>query len=714
MHTRTRTALVTLTLNTVLTVLKFVAFAFTGSLAILAEAWHSFADIATSATALLAVRRQLRQQAGDRRGHSGDPFAHFDKKRLPAGDDPSDASMTLESLCDEDLVAETTETDASDLSITMESSDPAAITTEHGPVTTGEWSSSAHQVPDWPEGSGDGEEDEASEPGNSSPGSLSDEDAGAANASPSDEVRSSRWRWLANAFSPVGRFLRWIWRLQPEQQAALVIGLFLAGIGIAVLRKVLTASPTEVDRPLAAGIAFLVFSLASYGVSRFELGVGKSEGSAALSADGMHARADAVATLLTGISLIIYHFGFNVDRPVAGFLGLIILSFAAETLVNLVMAARRGDGKFVLEHRTTDLLAALVDPRTMVRYGRQLLGWLDRGGATARGVGRALRAVPWLVLVAIVLGYGSTALYRVQPHEEGIVEVFGQVANPREPAQPGLHVKLPWPMARVYKIPSQRVQELEVGNVTRDPNVPLIWTRQHGTDEVFVSGDNNFLYPYLVVHYRVADAYDYHYGVMEPQRVITNVAVGVLTRESAQLDFYEAALERRDELGAHVAAHIQQELDGMNAGVEIIDVLVKDIHPPRDVARSFEGVVAAMQDHQTLINAAEGYRNAKIPQSRADALRRVAEAHAYVADNKIRSEGDSARFTLRREAFKTNRRVTRQRLYVDAMVRALKGRRKVIVSPDAGQPDLWLDQSVPAPPRPTRKRSEGSSGGSGR
>ena len=711
MHTRTRTALVTLILNTVLTVLKFVTFAFTGSLAILAEAWHSFADIATSATALLAVRRQLDQ----RPGKAGDPFAYFDKKRMPDGDAPSDASMTLESYCDDELVADTTEIDASVLSTTLESADLAAITTEHAPAVTGEWSSAAHQVPDWPEDSGEAlDGDGADKPEESASVSISEAGKSAADDPPGDGERSSRWRWLAVPFRPVGRFMRWIWRLQPEQQAALVIGLFLAGIGIAVLRKVLTSSPTEVDRPLAAGIAFLVFSLASYGVSRFELGVGKSEGSPALSADGMHARADAVATLLTGISLIIYHFGFNVDRPVAGFLGLIILSFAVETLVNLVMAARRKDGKFVLEHRTTDLLAALLDPRTMVRYGRQLLGWLDRGGPVRSGLGKGLRAVPLLVLAAIVLGYGSTALYRIQPHEEGLVEVFGQVANPREPAQPGLHAKLPWPMARVIKVPSRRVQELAVGNVTRDTTVPLIWTRQHGTDEVFVSGDNNFVYPYLVIHYRVADAYDYHYGLMEPARVIENVAVSVLTRETAQLDFYQAALEHRVELGHHMASHIQQELDGMHAGVEVLDLMIKDIHPPRDVARSFEGVVAAMQDRETLINAAEGYRNAQIPQSRADALRRVSEAHAYVADHKIRSEGDASRFTQRREAFKTNRRVTRQRLYVDAMARALKGRRKVIISPDAGQPDLWLDQSVPAPPRPTRKRDEAKSGGSSR
>ena len=74
MDIRTRTALVTLVLNTILTVLKFIAFAFTGSLAILAEAWHSFGDIATSATAVLSTWRQVRRRAAEARA-SEDPDA---------------------------------------------------------------------------------------------------------------------------------------------------------------------------------------------------------------------------------------------------------------------------------------------------------------------------------------------------------------------------------------------------------------------------------------------------------------------------------------------------------------------------------------------------------------------------------------------------------------------------------------------------------------
>jgi len=331
MHTRTRTALVTLVLNTVLTVLKFIAFAFTGSLAILAEAWHSFGDIATSATALLSVRSQARQTSQDDGDEAG-------------VDEPG-----------------------------------------------------AHDAPSWP---------------------AADTVDGPA------EPRRKRGRvrgWFARMGSALRRGGGRVWDLLPEQKAALIIGLFLAGIGVALLRKVLTAEPSVVERPLVAGIVFLIFSLASYAVSRFELGVGQEEGSPALVADGLHARADATATLLTGVSLILYYFGVNVDRLVAGLLGVIILSFAAETLVNLFVGVIKGEERYVLRHRTTDLLGAVLDPRTLSRAWSRLGRRLAEGGPMMRSAGRALRALPWVAAVGLVIGYASTAVYTISPEQEAVV-----------------------------------------------------------------------------------------------------------------------------------------------------------------------------------------------------------------------------------------------------------------------------------------------------
>jgi modulator of FtsH protease HflK len=606
MHVRARAALVTLLLNVLLTALKFAAFGLTGSLAILAEAWHSFGDIATSAMALLSVRRQAR------------------RREPPEEPDPS----TPEELA----------------------------------------------------------------PGEPAP-------------------RRGR---LASIRRAAGRPFVRLWALEPEQKAALAIGLFLAGIGVTVLRKVLGSDPTEVLMPLPAGIAFLVFSLASYAVSRFELGVGESEGSPALIADGMHARADAVATFLTGLSLIAYHFGANADRAVAGLIGVIILSFAAETLVILAICSVRGERRYELNHRTHDLVGALADPRALARSWRWLHTRLDGGGRLARELARGVRAAPWVVGAALLLLYASTAAFTVAPEQQALVERFGRVRASAPLAGPGLHLKAPWPIDRVVPITTGRVRQLSIGNRSRDGSVPLIWTREHGTDEVFVSGDNNFFYPSVAIHYRVGDPHAFHYGAVEPERLLEDVALEVITSRFASRSFYGLALDDREVFSEEMCAATQLALDQLGAGIELIDAVVKDIHPPRDVARSFEGVVAAMQDHETFVNEAESYRNSAIPEARADAARLQAEARAYVADHATRSEGDAARFRMRAQAYDAIGGVTRERLYLEAMGRVLEGRRKVLVCPECGQPDIWLDQTIadrPVQPQADGRAAAGRSGG---
>ena len=54
---KVKTAAAATAMNTILTAIKFLLYLFSGSMAILAEAWHSFSDIATSLLVFIAIRR---------------------------------------------------------------------------------------------------------------------------------------------------------------------------------------------------------------------------------------------------------------------------------------------------------------------------------------------------------------------------------------------------------------------------------------------------------------------------------------------------------------------------------------------------------------------------------------------------------------------------------------------------------------------------------
>ena len=57
MNKRIRTSLIAISITLGLTILKFVFYYISGSIAVLSEAWHSFSDITTSLAVLFALWR---------------------------------------------------------------------------------------------------------------------------------------------------------------------------------------------------------------------------------------------------------------------------------------------------------------------------------------------------------------------------------------------------------------------------------------------------------------------------------------------------------------------------------------------------------------------------------------------------------------------------------------------------------------------------------
>jgi len=106
-------------------------------------------------------------------------------------------------------------------------------------------------------------------------------------------------------------------------------------LSISIILKVFRARPTTISQPLLTGACFILFSFGSYFLYRFKTTVGNRERFAALVADGLHSKSDMVITLVTGVSLLLYHFGVNIDKALSFVIALFILSFAVETIVNV-------------------------------------------------------------------------------------------------------------------------------------------------------------------------------------------------------------------------------------------------------------------------------------------------------------------------------------------------------------------------------------------
>lgn len=562
MDLKEKAALTTLSLNTLLTILKFVLFAFSGSLVVLAEAWHSFSDIATSFLVYVAMLRKRRKKEKN-----------------------------------------------------------------------------------------DGKEEE-------------EEKAPESGARP---------------------------KVNFEQAVSIGIGVFLLVVALMLMWKFFFFTPAPVKNPLLAGLIFLGFSLGSYAVYRFETTVGRQTGSVGLMSDGMHAKIDMAASLIAGFSLILYHLGFDLDVWVAGFIALIVLAFSIETLVNVVISIVRKESKVVFQYKYYTIIFKALTPRRLVVAGE----FLDKH-LRIRFFGTALmKKAPLYLMVIAVLGsigwWISTAVFKVGPSEQAFVERFGRPLNPESPLGPGMHTKAPWPVDRAVIADTESVRRLNMGNMPDANTFALLWTQRHGEEIPFLSGDNNYFYPYLVVHYKVKNLYDYLYENHDPVELAQDIAIQILNKFFATRTFTEIVLDSREYMMVDLGRKLQTRLDELKTGIEIVTVAVKDIHPPIIIADSYEMVIASIQEKEMMINDALGYKNQNIPETRGDAIRLRKDAEGYAFEMPVKARGDAEMFLLQLPENEEIKRLTRTRLYLSAMAEALLGRSKILVDPEAGVPELWLN-----------------------
>ncbi len=484
-----------------------------------------------------------------------------------------------------------------------------------------------------------------------------------------------------------------------EKWASLLIGFVILLAAIGVANKALYGPDRDIPSPYLYGIFFIAFAGGSLVVSLFEVKVGRELDSPGLIADGLHSRADMVSSLIAAGSLIalqlgLNQLGINFDRIGAWILIFFILSFALETLVNFWWSLHGRKGW--KDRVAIGFLAAGLKPRTWKKLLQGIgdLFFWNRWPKRARiEFGTVLIA---LLAVGVGLLFLSTCLTVVGPAQEGIRTRWGRVVNWGEPLPPGLYLHRPAPLERIERVDSRVIRRLEIGNIADPQAVALLWTRKHGAEDAFLSGENNFFHPYLSIHYRVGDIFDYRYSLRQPEELLENAANRLLTQVFSTRVFIDIVTSYRKEMEETILKELQEQLDELKAGLELITVNTKDIHPPVEVADAYEQVIASIQEKQTRINQALGYRNSAIPEARGLAVRTVREADAYVIGRRETAAGEAGRFSARADSIGIWPAIVRPMLHRETAKEALADRSLVLVDPALDHPDIWLKSARPA------------------
>ena len=303
---------------------------------------------------------------------------------------------------------------------------------------------------------------------------------------------------------------------------------------------------------------------------------------------------------------------------------------------------------------------------------------------STRVTGRAVRIAAVVVILLVWFLVGGP-FYTVGPEEEGVVLTFGRHTST---VGPGFHLKLPWPIQRVYTPKVNVVQRIEVGFRTIENTDP---PRYRGFDDPemlregqMLTGDENIINLSGIVQYRIKDSEAYLFNVRDQESTLRDIAEASIRLVVGDNAVDAVLTTGKVEIADRIHQLVQSMADDYGLGVTIVAVQLMDVQPPAQVSDAFKDVATAREDMQAYINEAEGYRNERLPAARADSITQVNQALGYMARRVNRARGDTRRFTAVAAEYAESPGVTATRLHLEALSAVLDTATVTVVDGDAG------------------------------
>jgi regulator of protease activity HflC (stomatin/prohibitin superfamily) len=272
-----------------------------------------------------------------------------------------------------------------------------------------------------------------------------------------------------------------------------------------------------------------------------------------------------------------------------------------------------------------------------------------------------------LLLAICSIVYLMSCFVFLQPEEAGVLERFGKPVEGKWHLESGFHLKWPWPVERVRRLPANRLLTAYVGaEMHPDEERPqfILWTRPHYLEEKsFVvasrSADGedtvgtafSFVVVNMPIKYTISNLRDYLYNFRDPDTMVLRIGEKVLVQALSRRELSDVLGAGRGELSSSMKADMQKEADALSLGILFKFVGLQGIHPPTEVAESFQEVVGALQEKESAILAARSFEAAAIPNAEARAGEIELQAETDRTNRIEIATATAERFTRQRLAY---------------------------------------------------------------
>jgi membrane protease subunit HflK len=313
---------------------------------------------------------------------------------------------------------------------------------------------------------------------------------------------------------------------------------------------------------------------------------------------------------------------------------------------------------------------------------RSLFSKLGSGGGPRRP------AILAAVVGAVVVLGAMTSYYQVEPDEVGVIRRFGRFVGT---SNPGPHVRIPFGVDQIHKVPVQRQLKMEFGFRSDGPASPR---GELGRESLMLTGDLNVAVVEWIVQFKIKDPYAFLFKVRNVDETLRSLSEAAMRSVVGDHSVNEVLTTGRQKVATQAKEVLQALADRYDAGVDIQQVVLQDVNPPDPVKPSFNEVNQAIQEKERAINEAQAELNKEIPRARGEAEQAIRAAEGYAIERVNRAKGEAGRFASVHAEYKRNPDVTRRRLYLETLAEVLpKAGQKVVMDEKAKgmTPILRLD-----------------------
>lgn len=286
-----------------------------------------------------------------------------------------------------------------------------------------------------------------------------------------------------------------------------------------------------------------------------------------------------------------------------------------------------------------------------------------------------------LLLVALIVHAAVTGVWVVQQNEQGVLLRFGQV---RSVLPAGMHFILPYPLETMRLVRTTEVRTMSVGFSDHDDD--LVDPASLEEEVQWLTGDTNIVEMQTAIQYIIKSPVDYLFRVADfsdgqpRDTALRKAAESVLTFLVARMKVDDVLSSGKAYIQEESRVQIQELVDDMGLGVQVVSVNIVEDNPPPNVIAAFNDVSSAKADRQRLMNVADGYAKDLLPRARAQANRIRQEAEIYRSEVVNAAHGAAQRFVALAEQVRTSPQVSKERMWLE-MVEKTLSRARMIVYP---------------------------------